>query len=187
MRLKEQFLKSVRLLKSQKYFLAIATALFFVFIIVGSMQPNLFLEQQESTINAIVSQIEGKPGWFVIGFIIFNNVRSTLLALVLGLLFGVYPLLSLAVNGYLLGAVANRAGGTAEMVFSKVLPHGIFELPAFIIAHAMGLAIGYAVLKQRKEFVQRFKYALLVFVIVVVPLLIIAGVIEGLLYLHYSG
>jgi stage II sporulation protein M len=62
----------------------------------------------------------------------------------------------------------------------KLLPHGIFELPAIILALAFGLRIGMFFYSKNPEleFKYRVKNALRVFVFIIVPLLIIAAIIE---------
>jgi stage II sporulation protein M len=62
----------------------------------------------------------------------------------------------------------------------KLLPHGIFELPAIILALAFGLRTGMFIFSKKPEleFRYRIKNALRVFVFVIVPLLVIAAIIE---------
>ena len=65
----------------------------------------------------------------------------------------------------------------------KILPHGIFELPSIIISFALGIKLGMFVFAKNpsKEFKKRFVLGLKTFVFVILPLLVIAAIIEGLL------
>jgi len=70
----------------------------------------------------------------------------------------------------------------------RILPHGIFELPAVFIALGMGLKFGGFIFQKEKikSLREYFWNSLRVFLFVVLPLLIIAGIIEGTL-IFFSG
>lgn len=74
--------------------------------------------------------------WF---FFIYNGL--TLLATAFGFLFGAVPTLALlGYNGFLLGSTVIKAIGTVgpATAIALVVPHAIFELPAFWLAGAIG-------------------------------------------------
>jgi len=77
-----------------------------------------------------------------------NNLRATFLALGLGALGGVLGMAAVGVNGALLGAVAAAAvaRGIGDNLLSWILPHGVPELGALILAGAIGLELGRALL-----------------------------------------
>jgi stage II sporulation protein M len=104
--------------------------------------------------------------------------------MILGIFFGVFPIITIIINGYILGYVA-LATTNAESFFSlwRILPHGIFELPAVFISLGLGLKLGTFIfhddkIKSLKEF---FVSSIKVFLFIIVPLLIVAAVIEGAL------
>ncbi|HJX50295.1 MAG TPA: stage II sporulation protein M, partial [Candidatus Nanoarchaeia archaeon] len=68
-------------------------------------------------------------------------------------------------------------------VLLRLLPHGIFEFPAIILALATGIRLGLFWFSdnKKKEFVKRVEGSLRVFLFVILPLLIIAAIIEGFL------
>ncbi|MEI6731787.1 MAG: stage II sporulation protein M, partial [archaeon] len=72
--------------------------------------------------------------------------------------------------------------------FWKIVPHGIFELPAIFVSLGLGIKLGAFVFgpERKKEFVRRALASLKVFVYVVLPLLIIAAIIEGMLIFLYK-
>jgi len=102
--------------------------------------------------------------------------------MVFGVFLGIFPVISTIANGYLLGFVANFAI-QENGIFSlwRIFPHGIFELPAVFISFALGLRIGASVLNRKRfsKFNENFISCLKVFVLIVIPLLIIAAIIEG--------
>ncbi len=95
--------------------------------------------------------------------IFFNNAFASILALLSGLGAGLIPLLFMLSNGMVIGIVLEmiiqgrrREGITLFLV--GILPHGIFELPAVLISTAIGLKLGYSVIKSvlaRKDLVIR--------------------------------
>ena len=103
------------------------------------------------------------------------------LRIFLGLFIGIFPLMATIQNGYILGFVG-KAVVRAEGVLTlwRILPHGIFELPAIFIALGLGLKLGEKVLTRKKP-LKFLVSALKVFLLVIIPLLLIAAIIEGLL------
>ena len=69
------------------------------------------------------------------------------MAIVLGIAFGVFPLVTAIVNGYLIGFVAREAVAQEGLfVMWQLFPHGIFELPAVIFSIGIGMKIGMSLL-----------------------------------------
>ncbi|EEG76712.1 stage II sporulation protein M [Dethiobacter alkaliphilus] len=77
----------------------------------------------------------------------FHNLTASLQVILLGLILGIPPLFSAIANGSVLGILAFQLGqeGVAVVPFllAGILPHGIFELPAFLLSAAFGLKLGY--------------------------------------------
>ena len=87
-------------------------------------------------------------------------------------------------NGYILGFVSSMSVESAGVAsLGKIIPHGIFELPAIFISLGLGLKFGtFAFQKNKaKSFKNYLINSLRVFLLIVIPLLIIAGIIEGTL------
>ena len=117
--------------------------------------------------------------------IMINNIRVSFAAVAGGITAGAYTVFIMAINGLLIGAIATLVAqnNLAYPFWAFVLPHGSLELPAIFFAGGAGLLIGKAILfpgKYRRVDALRFygsQAAQLVFGIV--PMLIIAGIIEG--------
>jgi stage II sporulation protein M len=104
--------------------------------------------------------------------------------MLLGVFFGIFPLFVAIVNGYLLGFVSRFAveeGGI--LILWRLIPHGIFELPAVIISIGLGLKLGVSMIgKNRKKVLKKdLRKSFRFFLFVIFPLLLIAGIIEGIL------
>lgn len=107
--------------------------------------------------QALEMQMEQLEGFFtfiletnpLIGalLVFMNNFLSMAQMLLLGVVAGISPLLTLGVNGALVGAMLALAAGEGlallPVVLLGILPHGIFELSAFFLCGAIGLKFGY--------------------------------------------
>ncbi|MFA5869574.1 MAG: stage II sporulation protein M [Candidatus Bathyarchaeia archaeon] len=117
------------------------------------------------------------------GYVIANNAFKSLLFMVGGLLGGILPLFFVIFNGFFIGWVAFSLGSTMGLGFvvAGLVPHGIFEIPAIILAMSLGMKLGYALLNRLRgqgDIWREARLALGLFVNRVLPLLVLAAVIE---------
>lgn len=77
-----------------------------------------------------------------------NNIRVSILALALGMLWGVGTIVLLFYNGGILGAVCIDyiRAGEAEFLAAWLLPHGVVEIPAILLGGMAGLMLAQAML-----------------------------------------
>jgi stage II sporulation protein M len=79
-----------------------------------------------------------------------NNLRASVLMMVGGAAFGLIPLLGITSNGALVGdelailALTRHISPWKALLFG-ILPHGIFEIPAYALACAVGFRLGWLV------------------------------------------
>ncbi|MFC1800669.1 stage II sporulation protein M [Nanoarchaeota archaeon] len=180
--------QAVKLVKDNKKLIFLMAGILLLMAMYGYFQPDVFKEQQEQLIDSIMTKIEGKNGIEITSFIIFNNVRSAFFSILFGITF--FPIVDMVVNGYFIGAVLNSAvAKTSYFIVWRLIPHGIFEIPAIAIAAAFGIRIGLALFKKdrKKNIVNAYKEGFFVLVYVVIPLLMVAGVIEGILFYLLNG
>ncbi len=104
--------------------------------------------------------------------------------------FGLFSFLVPTVAAASIGYSAASTSGTGQVIpflVGYVLPHGLIELPAAILSAALGLRIGGALLLAPKGFTigQNILWALAnflkVWIFVLIPLFLVAGLIEGLI------
>lgn len=169
--------------ESKNYFLIIIIVLGF-FSIIGFLFPVFLIDMIREFVQEIVEKTEGMGFFQLFVFIFQNNVMTAFFGLLLGLVLGLFPLLLAMVNGYVLGFVANFSVSVAGIsILFRLLPHGVFEIPALIISLGLGLKLGMFVFAKHGTRKQVLKYdlenSLRVFLFVVVPLLLIAGLIEA--------
>ncbi|MBI3333900.1 stage II sporulation protein M [Candidatus Pacearchaeota archaeon] len=120
----------------------------------------------------------------LIVFIFLNNLQSAFFGMLLGILVGIPPVFNAALNGAVLGYVLRKVHAVTGFAdFWRLLPHGIFELPAIFIALGLGVRLGSfpfgSNLRERLKYL--FIGSLKAFICIVLPLLLIAAIIEGLL------
>jgi len=121
---------------------------------------------------------------FILIFV--NNMLKSLAALVLGIFFGIIPVLFVLINGYTIGIILSViiAESGVGLVLLGTIPHGIFEIPAVIIAASYGVFLGEKFSKKlsgKEPFRPYWQKALCQFKAVVIPLLFIAAFIETFL------
>lgn len=116
--------------------------------------------------------------------IFLNNLQAALLIFLGGATLGVLTLFILATNGIVIGVVwqmMQNEGGIIGFLVG-ILPHGIFEIPALLIAGSLGLLLAeelYHELKGRGDAAALAKTLTRTFLLIVIPLLAVAAVIES--------
>jgi stage II sporulation protein M len=83
------------------------------------------------------------------GHVILNNSIAAIEIVGLGLIFGIFPAFAIFINGLVLGyfpfyLAGKYADFSALKFLSVILPHGLIELPAILIAITCGLRLGIA-------------------------------------------
>ena len=149
---------------------------------------DLQVMTDKQAMNELISNSGLLPS-FSPGAILLNNVRSLVAAAifavislgVLALLLLLVPIAVVGYAGFLLAGLGLDAG---LLVVFAVLPHGIFELPAAILATAQAMRMGDIILCPPDEgggvlgIVREMGHFVKLFVAVVLPLLALAAWIE---------
>ncbi|MCK5624472.1 stage II sporulation protein M [Candidatus Pacearchaeota archaeon] len=223
--LKKEYKQSWNYIKESKNFIYISIGIFFAFFFLALFvsPPEILSNQIFKFIQEILEKTQGMSATELVSFIFLNNLQSSFFGMIFGIGLGVVPFLALISNGYLLGFVSSLT--TVEygvLSLWRLLPHGIFELPAIFISLGLGLKLGLWLIiepirfywsrnklisflfllfylptliitlyfnkqfnvKMRQEynvFSANFWNSFKVFLFIVIPLLIIAGIIEGIL------
>ncbi len=176
--------ESIDYIKESKNFIYSIIIVFLFFALIGFFIPAPPLLEQKilEFIEELLRKTQGMSTPELISFIFFNNLQSSFLGMVFGIFLGIFSVITTLANGYLLGFVASKTTeGEGIFVLWRLLPHGIFELPALFISLGLGLKLGSFAFKKNKLETLRDYLAksMKVFFFVILPLLIIAAVIEG--------
>lgn len=175
---------SFKFLKESKNYVYAAIILFLFSAVFGFVFPVFFSEMIKKFLQDVLEKTANMNLVQLITFIIENNLKSSLIGMATGIFFGIFPVVTALVNGYVLGFVANKSVSAAgPLILTRLFPHGIFELPALIISLGVGLKLGTIIFAKNKAEALRHNVenALRVFLFIVLPLIVIAGIIEGLL------
>lgn len=117
--------------------------------------------------------------------IMTNNLAVTFRAAAGGMTLGLFTIFLLFMNGLLIGAVGTLVGqnNLAFPFWAFVFPHGALELPAIFFSGAAGLLIARGILfpgsYRRIDAIKVYSLKAAQLMFGVIPLLVIAGVIEG--------
>ncbi len=106
--------------------------------------PAQRVKEEETQTNPMLTTSKGRFS----AILITNNTKVSVLALALGVTWGIGTLILLFYNGVVLGAVIfdyMRAGQSAFLL-GWLLPHGVIEIPAILIAGQAGLLLGKAMI-----------------------------------------
>lgn len=122
----------------------------------------------------------------LLAVIFLNNSVKALFVILLGAIPFLFSGGFVILNGYILGVVANQAVAQRGIGYTllALLPHGILELAAILLAAALGLQIGFASIAalagKKGQLGQQYKSSLVLYLKFVLPALLLAAAIETL-------
>ena len=119
--------------------------------------------------------------------IIVNNVQVAVVAFAGGMTAGLLTVYVLATNGAMLGTIFSvvQAYGLAGALFTFIAGHGVLELSAIFLSGGAGLRLAWAILRpgvrSRSDALRLGAAQAARVMLLVIPLLGVAGLIEGFL------
>ena len=170
-------------------YVGMTASAFLVLLVLSYAAGRLFPDISTAVISAFNEDIAGsgvvrEDGSFDVLALFANNLQAMVLCVLYGFIPFLYlPALALGVNAALLGMLASLVSGQWLLLAAGILPHGIFELPALFLSLAAGLClcknINTYIRKNEKGVMKPLLLNILrVVVLVVLPLLVIAAVME---------
>lgn len=136
---------------TRQYIIA-ATIIFAISMYLGATNESFahFLSAQLEGLGQLVDKIDesSNPTLSMIMLIFFNNAIKSVIVIFAGALFGLLPIFFLVINGMVIGFVLQFSANSSmemsvlELIVKGLLPHGILEIPALLIASAYGLRLG---------------------------------------------
>ena len=132
---------------SYKGWVLVAISLFTIGIAFGLATPASIADLLAKDLTIFEEQlgsILALPKFLIAIFIFIKNVSALAISFALSPILCLVPILTLVVNGWLISFVLAEVAQEKSLgfVLAGVLPHGIFELPAFIIGEAAALSFG---------------------------------------------
>jgi len=189
--IEENFNNSFNYVKDSRKFIYSIILVFFFFALVGFFVP-LPPEISKELLDYFRKIIEETKGFGLFDLIIFlfrNNSLSGFMGLFFGVILGIFPVINAIINGLVLGFVSNLSvTKNGAISLWRLFPHGIFELPAIFISLGLGVKLSTFIFKKDKlnSLINFLEKSFWSFLLIVVPLLILAAIIEGtLIYLGF--
>jgi len=167
-------------LKGLKKLFWINASILVISVIAGLLFPAM-LGFEQALIDRLRERALDLPWYGLIGFILFNNVRSSIMIILSGFFFISIPLL--AMNGYFIGTAISLSGKPLGIALLSLVPHGIFEIPALLLSVALGTLISARWLHKPHNFKKMLGQTVRFYGKIILPLLIIAAIIESVLIL----
>ena len=171
-------------------YILILTLIFAASFLAGTMAPPAIRRQMTEVFQAVVGNYRGLAGGMLFFNILVQNVMATIFVILSGVIVGIIPTFAVSSNGFGLGVLyrqASEVSGYSKAAL-KILPYGVLEIPALLIAASYGLWLGVmAVRKMRgkESTLLRFhiEHSFRRYFAIVFPLLVIAAGIETALIL----
>ena len=172
-------------------YILVLSALFAGAFLGGMFAPPSVRQQVTDALQVVGEQYRDLAGGTLFFYILLHNVTASLLLLASGLLYGIVPVLAVGSNGFVLGVLYNQEAAAVgySKAAMKVVPHGIFEIPALLITASYGLWLGILAIrrirgKEGAALRSPVNHAFERYFAVVFPLLVMAAAIETFLILR---
>ena len=181
-KIKDFYTVAVNDLGEMRNYVYFAVVIYVVGLLLGVLLTGHF-EVFLDSFRRLATKFIGRSLPVLIAMIFLQNFFAAFVSMWAGALLGLVPLAAAATNGILLGVVLSAAAHVnLWQALLKLMPHGIFEMPAVFIAWGLGMWRGAWIFRRRKDitFRERALGAYRIFFAIVVPLLVVAAVIEGL-------
>jgi stage II sporulation protein M len=175
---------------SYKRWVLVAIAVFGIGLIIGLVPPPTIadlISEELAVLEELGAEIV--PFDILTALLIFGkNAVAVLVSFALSPVFLLTPIMALALNGVLVSFVSVSVAQEESVgyVLAGLLPHGVLEIPALIMAQAAALSFGFAAMtaifnKEKRplvgpNFKKNFRYVLIALV-----LLFPAAIIETFL------
>jgi len=166
----------------------LAASIFFVSLVLGTLIGRNTIEELMNQLGGLLTPLAPTGNLSILLFflIFINNAIKALMLVVLGVLLGIPTILSIGLNGFIVGGLGSLLAADNGWVYAVagLAPHGVIEIPVMLLAAVLGLAIGVESFKWLSRTESHVKLRLLdslkVYLRWVLPGLAAAAIIEVL-------
>ncbi len=111
-------------------------------------QQDLPATDDIAALFALFDLMAQLPRWSLFLIILAKNISAVVISFILSPLICLVPVMALTLNGWIVGWISTVVTQEKSLVhvLAGLLPHGILELPALIMAGAAALSFGTAVM-----------------------------------------
>ncbi len=171
-----------------RIWVVIAVSLFGIGFILGLVKPSgiaTVISQDVAYLEEFAEVLFSLPRYLIAIVIFMKNALALVISFVLSPILCLVPILALTTNGWLIAFISAAVVQEESLgfVLAGLLPHGIFELPALIMAQAAALSFGVMVMlapfkkERRNRLLPTLKRDLKYFLLAII-LLLPAAIIE---------
>ncbi|WAC04597.1 MAG: stage II sporulation protein M [Methanoregula sp.] len=162
--------------------------LFFTTILIGwvgtAQNPEIGEEFMHMFQKDVAKQVMGGSDAEIGGKIFLNNIEACILLFLGGASFGIFTILIMSLNGIVIGAIMEivHEQHSSAFVAAAILPHGIFEIPGFILAGALGILLSQSLVNEyygSGDAAAETERLTRNFMLMVLPLIAVAAVVEA--------
>lgn len=171
------------------------------FVLIGGIAGLALASHQAFIEELVVGFVQDKAdlfspdGQILVWELFKNNLKAAFMSFGLGFIpFLFLPAFSLAINALVIGGVYVFVSSSMNLVsyILSLAPHGIFEIPAFLLAVSLGLSLcwnltGRIFKKDLRPLGELLTGHIRVFVLLIIPLLLLAAFIESYLSPLFMG
>jgi stage II sporulation protein M len=167
--------------------------LFFSMLLIGwvgaSQHPDIGEQFMHLFQKEVAGQIGGGSSFEIGSKIFFNNLEACILLFLGGASFGILTIFIMSLNGIVIGAIMELVQKTHSPAFvaAAILPHGIFEIPGFVLAGALGMVFSQALINEYNGSGDAAAAGLRLtrlFILGVLPLIAVAACVEAFITPH---
>lgn len=168
--------------------LGLTAALFVLSLAVGIVatiaDPEVGRQLVQFFKEMVVGDIMDGSSVILAGKLFLNNFQACLFMFLGGATFGVVTIFIIGTNGFIIGSILEvvRQEQSLLYVVAAIAPHGIFEIPAFIISGALGFSLARSLWNEWNGQGDAAGDAAVLgrrFVALVFPLIAIAAIVEA--------
>jgi stage II sporulation protein M len=173
-------------LKSIRAFIGLTVLAFMASAMMGYFAASADSELAASWMNELemLKWIMGLHPLLIMLIIFLKNLIACAMSVLLGLGFGLVPLLVLTTNGIMIGIVSYFIVHKQGVLYllAGIVPHGIIELPTILLGISIGFRLGYllvfTLLGEKVDLTKETRIAVYFLIKWFVPLLFLAAAIE---------
>lgn len=173
-------------LKSIRVFIGITVLIFLVTTVMGYFAAAADSELAANWIKDLemFKWILGLHPLLIMLAIFLKNFLACAMSVLLGLGFGLVPLIVLTTNGFMIGVVSYSIIHKQGLLYlmAGIVPHGIIELPTILLGISLGFRLGYllalTILGEKVDLTGETRIAVHFLVRWFLPLLFLAAAIE---------
>ncbi len=171
-----------------KKWILISSILFLTGLLIGIINPSTDIFNSLDYLTDVAGDVSSLSSFGLFIFYAINNIFKIILSFIFSPLLCALPVLSLIVNGWVISNVGYYIIDIQQYPVSffimGLLPHGIIEIPAFIIGQAAALSLGTMTIaavfvKEKRPYLFQNLRKNLKYLGLVVLLLILAAGIEA--------